>query len=916
MEFIISAYDKAIQRGITREEKGKYAREVSPHPKQYKFTIDSFSEWVGAGKGFTSSIFKDGERRINKNAQGSNIIALDFDQKSESENAQELTIENVVEYLTKLEATPNIVYKSTSFTPEVQKFRVIWFFDETIPPSELTAILTLLTNKTFSKHSPFMTDKACKDAARFFLGGFDSTVYNEKPFSYLPFKEIMVNEYAFQGGGSEKVIGRRKSRVLDNYSKLTKSGYSIYNTNRIHEKRQLSDSPEMVEHIERVKTTLGNPFNYALAKELSPRFKDFCNGEGQRLTYDEQYNLSLTLFKYKGGLDFMREKLNLWNENVLSGKGNLSERRVYDEGRQRPFICRNEITYQYEYSREPLTEWWDEYAPENLRRLSDLGRESIKGIVVHTPVRTIPLEVGQDMLKTAMQAATDRTSEAFEYIVDRLNEQNRSTPVEKKRMREMVWTLRADTGLGKTENYLGLKGVVIAVPTHKLKEEVVQRMEKAGNEVYSIPETPTFQTPFFNQEIKRLKRRKSYTKVSDFIKDIAARKITPSKGAIECLRTLDARTAKDYLNAKMTALNAPENATIVTTHLAAIKIGNGFKQKKVIFDENPRSALFNVQSFTQRDVSELLGEFNEQVSLFETQKRPPAFIHDLKTLSRVLSRQTTYGNAARDSERLVFKRKNLLYEELSKHDCGEAIINFIEADVWQAYENNRGQFEFRGVERLSLPTEKEVTILSATIEDWELWSLGYRQAYVDIPKITNEGKVIQDTTLSTSRQALSDPKKLQALAEKTKDADVHLTYKAFADKFENASDRAYVGNSAGYNEFKGARIALSGENRPNPIEIELWMKLFNFTPEEGWDNFSMKTLKDKNFEYPAYSSPDENVNRIIKMFIQEDKTQRIGRSRVIREDKAQVDIYGRTPSPYADEIIDRTGTTHYPRQEE
>jgi hypothetical protein len=53
-----------------------------------------------------------------------------------------------------------------------------------------------------------------------------------------------------------------------------------------------------------------------------------------------------------------------------------------------------------------------------------------------------------------------------------------------------ITVIKAPTGLGKSELYLDLKNSLIAVPTHKLKEEIKNRMQDHGNDCMITPLPP------------------------------------------------------------------------------------------------------------------------------------------------------------------------------------------------------------------------------------------------------------------------------------------------------------------------------------------------------------------------------------------------------------------------------------------
>jgi hypothetical protein len=118
----------------------------------------------------------------------------------------------------------------------------------------------------------------------------------------------------------------------------------------------------------------------------------------------------------------------------------------------------------------------------------------------------------------------------------------------------------AVAGLGKSEVIIREPNVIIAVPNHKLKNELAERMKSKGLDYVITPEVPTFDCESLNTKYKEFQDIEENESASSLLHDIA-------KGrAIEGIEygENDIEVAAEYFTELQIAYNA--EVTVLTTH--------------------------------------------------------------------------------------------------------------------------------------------------------------------------------------------------------------------------------------------------------------------------------------------------------------------------------------------------------------
>ena len=232
-----------------------------------EINIEEFSDIMQLGYTWSAGIFNGNRKNINWREQS--VFALDFDNG--------ITPEEIINRFKILSIIPNVIYTSFSDTPEHRKFRVVLFIDK---------IISNIDERNFIQKGLMGmigdVDAACKDAARLYFGGKQSTIINSEPIS----TEYLVDcincaIIASDSGKTRKVIKNTSSDIKETEKLYIHSG--------------------TIEH-----------FNFDKLTQEVILFDKFASGEW--LTHPQIFGLATAMIWIKGGLKLMKETMLKFNE--------------------------------------------------------------------------------------------------------------------------------------------------------------------------------------------------------------------------------------------------------------------------------------------------------------------------------------------------------------------------------------------------------------------------------------------------------------------------------------------------------------------------------------------------------------------------------------------------------------------------
>lgn len=741
-------------------------------------SIEDFSKAVTYPNGysFTCGTFKNNKRK-NANWLQQSVFALDFDDG--------LTPNEALEISKSYGITPNVIYTSFSDSPQLRKFRVLFFLDKVITDkAEAKFIILNLMNMYNGK-----ADKACKDYARMFFGGKECLHLDTNVINYDKFIEVLNTIQVANDSMKTRKVKYTPNSKFDN----SISDRTDYNG-------QYNDGK------------LIKDFDFELASKKVKIFNDFMNGKW--LTHLELFGIATNLVHIMGGLKLMKAKMIEANDKGIA---------KYTENNFGilPYVNKIKYTPQRLENFSPYETDYDYINIINSVR-------TIRGTIVETEQRNY----------LSLDAAQRKLQLSFDNIAN---------------VKEGIFLFKLPTGLGKTKALERMKNVTIALPTHKLKEEVSDRM-KVPHKV--TPEIPTFDDISINDLLEFYYGTGLTSKAIALLKSVAHNETKEYSYN-------DIEKAITYIQANNQCYATQD--TVITTHQKALY--STFRNDTLIFDEDPIQSILSLKSITIGDLIELEGvcdnkqELSQIINHLRNLLTPnvitetPLFAIDIDDLAKSIVRTTIDSN----------------------------LIDFLNSDYIVKDGNNSNVIHY--ISKNDLPKNKKIMILSATASEYL-----YRQMYgddltvIDMLDVEQVGQVIQYTSYSFSRQSLNKQSaKMKELLEPSKDLPT-ITFMQHKNKFNNAVDEMHFGNCAGYDFLKGLDISVVGTPHLSNTVYVLYAKVLGLEvkPKDMTMNYQMTEYNGFKFKFMTYDN--EYLRNIQLSLIESDLVQAIGRNRTLRED--------------------------------
>ena len=423
-----------------------------------------------------------------------------------------------------------------------------------------------------------------------------------------------------------------------------------------------------------------------------------------------------------------------------------------------------------------------------------------------------------------------------------------------------IYLIKTQTAIGKSSKLLNLKNTTLAFPTHKLKNEISDKMEV---DYLVVPQLPVFSNRHINERIEALYKIGLNNDVFLFLNKIAFPE--SNEYTIE-----DSILAKEFLQVINDSKTTEK--TVITTHLRGLF--DPYSHKTIIFDEDPINSLISIKKF---ELSDLFAIKNH-----EENKEDISQIIDIieKTKPGVITK--IYFNGINcDKIRAI----------ISEFHSNSNLVQFFNAKAFLKDKNNPNIIHY--LLKNDIPKEKKVIILSATpqIEIYkELYS--DRVNFIDIPLAESRGKITQYNKNGYSRSYLKN-NEVPGLIEKIGDKCV-ITFKNFKNKFSTAHNEIHYGNCQGYDILKGKDLAVVGT--PHQNELKYFFMAFAMGVYLKPSNCKIKnmTIDYNGFRFLFSTYENETLRKIQLGIIEAELVQAVGRARVLRTN-AEVLVFSNLP---------------------
>lgn len=780
-------------------------------------TIENVCKYIGNGYGytFTPNLYSD-NKPSSKTFIGTSGFFLDFDNNSNPEQ--------ILNRFYELNIKPNFWYSSFSDSPEYRKFRICILLDKLI--TDTTIISNIFSNLFYH----FPADNACKDLARKFYGGKEVYFLTEEPNSL----EILKSESTWSG---ERATLQFDSEKPVNLLYINKKITGI-SKKRERKKTYSSDQAKDFTYLEKLKN---NDCNFSIIENKVRVFKEFVNLE-KRFDYLVLFGLATNLHWLQGGMKLMKRTMEKYNQL----KNNNPDSDIYHN---RHLEVINQVNERKLFPQS--LEWFSTHKEDYIHKNIISCLINPRGVIfVNDPVEKISLKEGEKMFNDSFQRAM--TSNA-QYTI-----------------------IKAGVGIGKSHILKNIDNIAIALPTHKLKDELFEEMNV---DAFKIPELPIFENKEVNAQIKSLYQSGLRSEVMSLIHQLAENDSPDQIKAKTYLDELD--KAKKW------------KGTLLTTHERSLH--EEMNQNTIIYDEDCIHSLVSQKSFNLTDLGLLLLKYPDLALYFND------CYHTLQTSENKSMHVTPKYEAP----------IHLLIEKVKYEHSTSNFIEFFSSDRFykEEFTDKKGQIHttIHYCKFNTLPSNKKIIILSATINH-----AFYEKAFpgqvevLEIPEIENKGMVYQYTKYSNSRESLKK-RDQEELLDKIGNKPV-ITFMSNTQTFnqefvkENGELGIYFGNTRGYNDLKGKDMMVIGTPHINEIVYLFHAEFLGIDTNNIDKKMDYQTIQHNGMQFKFKAFNNLDLREIQLNLIEGELIQAVGRARTIRTD-AKVQVYSNFPLTISDEYI-------------
>lgn len=825
-------------------EFGLISNRVAEHIEE--LSLEKIIDEVGnKGKAFCRALLIGGQRK-EENFQRQIFLVLDFDSNPDYEAFKRKCREYNLQY--------TFTYRTLSWKKEDQRFRAIFVLDEWIENKQTAKAANYLLLKLFDEDSGTLADQNCKDLPRIFLGG--KKIIEQNPEARVSIMDIVYafHDYYRKVKGSN-YQARLKTVAKDIGVKIIDGALGIYEPSMISENIQDQDMikesnvvlilpdckedvikrPVYKEDVNKGQQELRIIPGVSLEtlKEMCPLFSDYVE-EKRDLSHGEKFFLATNLRYFKGGkqwfFDHLKEHKSKWKKDWDGYIVNYLPARC--DTCQCPHINDCHCTSLYQN------------AGRRIRMLSNVNRYFDADDCV-------------EQLNKCLERAVDEPGDGIHII-------------------------KAQTALGKTEAYCSLiqkrsdKKFLIAVPTCRLQDEIVERLQYKGVECAKTESIYTkvkkLGLPDLEEKIERL-YEKGYGR-------FVVKEIRQYKNQNREELTKNQKQELDKLTGRKKELE--QVRCIVTTHAFLLMMGTEKLQDyNIIIDEDILLTLFKENwSMPLADI-ELAVE--EQI----LSKKNTSILKDILKMQDQEAKQVEFAQ-------LNDVQLDNLYKEGISFDG--PLPKLLESS-FVVMDSLHQEILFS--KKITLPPGKLI-VLSATADDKLYEDVAGEERQIYFQPIYNakyKGKVIQYTGHTMSRKCIKmvgEEEVFRKVKEIAGDIPI-ITFKMLDAKMD-----IHFGKTEGFDSYKGQDIAIVGTPHNRPAFYKLIGAALGYHTDGKITNHR---IKRNNYSFPIMTFSNTDMQNLQLFFIESELEQAIGRSRVLRED-CTVYVFSNYPCQQA-ELIEK-----------
>jgi hypothetical protein len=430
-----------------------------------------------------------------------------------------------------------------------------------------------------------------------------------------------------------------------------------------------------------------------------------------------------------------------------------------------------------------------------------------------------------------------------------------------------IHVIQAPTALGKTELYLTLENVLIAVPTHKLKDEIVERARARDNYVLTTPELPPLH-PAEKALVERYYAIGAYRAAATYLQRLAD---SGNRGVEKYLEELE--------------IAEKTESTVITTH-DRLLVFKSKKHKAIIIDEDILKTLLPLDVCAIDDLYTL----SRKLDLMRTER---VVLDVLLEKIEQAPEQVIY-NTPKHIFKHMWEAENIIKDSVVSSN----VLGFLSSVLYMK-EVIASKTYIRFIGKRLLPTHTKVIILSATVNPRYIEIASGDYANNTPPRITHAynighvkpmGALKQCCKLSFSRYQLEHGKGHIEKAKAIVGNNPVITFKAREKDFPNTI--ATFGALQGLDTFKGQDLYIVGTPHIHPTAYVLYGAMLGaYSPfaliNEDNTKGSLKPqmVQYGNYEFYFNTYSDNYLLQQLQLYlIESELIQAIGRARLLRHD--------------------------------
>jgi hypothetical protein len=808
---------KVNERTLNSKPEKKLAGHISNNINVEKLvTIEEFSQLVTQPYAYTwTACHFEGDRKT-ENWKSQSIFYLDYDKGT--------PLNVIKKQLSDMSLRYNVIYNTLSDSIECRKFRVVFFIDGIIKCRDTAEWIQTNLVKMFPD-----SDSAVGTVERMVYPGYSVLHLDKEEISGDELIKI-INSYVISKDkqGKNNFHTRNMKQFEFSINEEGEYEYKLYFDKNFKINNQV-DLPQIIEK-----------FNWEKAFNEIKILNDFNNGI--RLKHMEVFGLATNLMYIKGGLSYMKNKMNQVNQNPnrVDRFGKPADKYIHQQFATLPQVKKNK------------------YLPNNLSKFSPYEEDhQFINILESIRWRRGRVDIVENFNKIALSEAEDILKKEFEnkvrigYGGDIFEADTSPSYINK------VIVFKVPTGLGKTRELEVMKNTLIATKTNALKRELSSRMQI---EHYMTPDYPQFSCDSINELISSYINSNLFEETSKMISKIAnGNELTLSNGSNFTPTAQDIILAEDYKSDNVLCRNTRE--TVLTTHSRAL-FDKGFNHDTVIFDECPLDTIID------------MGVYRLNFTIFDNTE----FKNEIDSIEHWVRNNLGFNQIVKRPD-FIIKNYNKFCEFCALN--GESgLIKLLDSDF--VYRENDSEVVF--ATKKDIP-DKNIIIMSATapIEIYK-YIFGNKLEVIDVSNVQKRGIIKQYTGKSWSRSSFkkSSEKSKKELLEIIGDRPV-ITFRNYKNVFKNAAP-FHFGNTLGYDELRGQDIAVVGtDNKPLYVYF-FYAKLIGLDLKTSDNLLDVRIVEWNGFRFRTMTFENEDLRNIQLSMIESELIQAVGRNRNLRED--------------------------------